>query len=38
MDRNRSTGTTLVSDIPCIINDENVIMAPGQRKKKQFQF
>ena len=38
MHRNRSTGTTLVSDIPCIINDENVIIALGQRKKKQFQF
>ena len=34
---NGSNETTLVSEIPCIINDENVIIAPGQRKA-QFQF
>ena len=33
MHRTASNKTTLVSDIPNIINDENVIIAPGQGKK-----
>ena len=30
--------TALVSEIPYIINDENVIIAPGQGKKTCFNF
>ena len=37
MHRIASNETTLVSDIPNIINDENVIIALGQGKR-QFQF
>ena len=33
MHRTASNETTLVSQIPNIINDENVIISPGQRKK-----
>ena len=33
MHRTGSTETALVSEIPSIINDENIIFAPGQRKK-----
>ena len=33
MHRSGSNETALVSEIPCIINDENVIIAPGQGKK-----
>ena len=32
MYRTASNETTLVSEIPIIINEENVIIAPGQRK------
>ena len=32
-----SSETTLISEIPDIINDKNVIITPGQRKT-QFQF
>ena len=38
MHRTASNGTTLVSQIPNIINKENVIIPSGQIKKKQFQF
>ena len=37
MHRTASNETTLVSEIPYIINEENVLIAPGQGKK-QFQF
>ena len=37
MHRTASNETNLVSEIPNIINEENVIAAPGQGKK-QFQF
>ena len=33
MHRTRSNETALVSEIPCIINNENFIIAPGQEKK-----
>ena len=33
MYRTASNETTIVSNIPYIINDENVIIAPGQEKK-----
>ena len=33
MHRTASNKTTLVSGIPNIINDENVIVSPRQRKK-----
>ena len=33
MCRTASNDTTLVSEIPNIINEENVIIAPGQGKK-----
>ena len=33
MHRTGSNKTALVSEIPCIINDENVTIAPEQRKK-----
>ena len=33
MHRTGSNQTALVSEIPYIINDENVTIAPGQRKK-----
>ena len=36
MHRTASNKTNLVSEIPNIINEENVIAAPGQGKK-QFQ-
>ena len=32
MHRTATNETTLISDIPNIINEENVIIAPGQRK------
>ena len=38
MHRSGSNETALVSEIPCIINDENVIIAPGQGKKNSFKF
>ena len=38
MHRARSNETALVSEIPSIINDENVITAPGQGKKNSFNF
>ena len=38
MHRTESNETFLVSEIPSIINDENVIIAPGQRKKSSFHF
>ena len=31
--RTASNETALVSEIPYIINDENVIIAPGERQK-----
>ena len=37
MHRTASNETTLVFEIPSIVNEENVIIALGQRKK-QFQF
>ena len=37
MHRTASNETTVVSEIPNMINDENVIVAPGQGRK-QFQF
>ena len=37
MHRTASNETTVVSEISNIINDENVIVAPGQGRK-QFQF
>ena len=37
MQRTESNETAIVSGIPSITNDENVIIAPGQGKK-QFQF
>ena len=37
MHRTASNETTLVSEIPNIINKKNVIIAPGQRKS-QCQF
>ena len=33
MHRTGTNETVLVSEIPSIINDENVIIAPGQGKK-----
>ena len=33
-----SNEITLISEIPNMINDENVIIAPGKGKKKQFHF
>ena len=36
--RTRSNETALVSEIPYIINDENVITAPGNGKKPSFNF
>ena len=38
MHRAGSNETALVSEIPSIINDENVITAPGQGKKNSFNF
>ena len=38
MYRTGSNETALVSEIPSIINDENVIIAPGQGKKTSFNF
>ena len=35
MHRTASNETTLVSDIPNILNEEDVIIAPGQGEKKQ---
>ena len=35
MHRTGSNETALVSEIPYIINDENVIMTPRQKKKKK---
>ena len=32
------TASTLVSEIPNIINDKNIIIAPGQGKKSSFNF
>ena len=37
LQRTSSNETTLVSETPSIINEQNVIIAPGQGKK-QFQF
>ena len=33
MHRTASNETTLISEIPNIINEENITIAPGQRKK-----
>ena len=38
MHRTASNETTLVSEIPNIINEENVLIAPGQGKKNSFNF
>ena len=38
MHRTASNETTLVSDIPNIINEEDVIIAPEQGKKNSFDF
>ena len=38
MHRTASNETALVSEISYIINDENVIIAPGQGKKTCFNF
>ena len=38
MHRTAINETTLVSQIPNMINEENVIIAPGQEKKNSFNF
>ena len=38
MQRTASNETSVVSEIPNMINEENVIIAPGQGKRTSFNF